>query len=256
MEMNSIHTKNPPSPTGITIEQGDQGYRYSMEPFLLANFIRLRPGQEVLDIGTGCGIIPILLAHLEPGVRIRAVEIQRALYNQAVQNIMNNQLTDRVMVVHGDVLDSLDSLRPGTFDAILSNPPFKEAQTGRTNPDPEKAIARHELSLDLSSLVKKSASLLKPGGRIHLAYPPERLLACLETLRLNKLHPSRLRFVHPYTKSEACIFLVEAVLGRQEEFTVETPFIIFQNDRSYSKEMAEIYASINHTGRPDHVSEK
>ena len=81
-------------------------------------------------------------------------------------------------------------------------------------------------------------------------------MACLETLRLNKLHPSRLRFVHAYPKSEASIFLVEAVLGRQEELTVETPFFIFQNHRSYSKEMAEIYASINHTGRPDHISEK
>ena len=218
----------------LVIDQEKTGYRYSFEPFLLADFMSLLPGQSVLDIGTGCGIIPILLMQREPGLKITAIEIQDC--SQAQKNITQNGMEQKITLIHGDFLKEAENLEPESFDHIVSNPPYRKIQTGRINPDAGKALARHELSLNLKSLLDKSAPLLKTGGQISLAYPPERMSEVLRELECRSLHPNLARFVHGNFQTAAKIFLVSALKGKKSDFSVAPPLAVYNKDGTYSKE--------------------
>ena len=200
----------------LVIDQEKTGYRYSIEPFLLADFMSLLPGQSVLDIGTGCGIIPILLMQREPGLKITAIEIQDC--SQAQKNIQQNGMMQKITLIHGDFLKEAENLEPESFDHIVSNPPYRKIQTGRINPDAGKALARHELSLNMNSLLDKSAPLLKTGGQIVLAYPPERMGETLRELECRSLYPRQARFIHGNFQTAAKIFLVSALKEKKIRF--------------------------------------
>ena len=238
----------------LVIDQEKTGYRYSIEPFLLADFMSLLPGQSVLDIGTGCGIIPILLIQREPGLKITAIEIQDC--SQAQKNITQNGMEQKITLIHGDFLKEAENLEPESFDHIVSNPPYRKIQTGRINPDAGKALARHELSLNLKSLLDQSAPLLKTGGQISLAYPPERMSEVLRELECRSLYPRQTRFIHGNFQTAAKIFLVSALKGKKSDLTVAPPLAVYNKDGTYSKEMKGIYASFNYTDRPNDFRQK
>ncbi len=231
----------------FSIAQAEGGYRYSIEPFLLADFAQLLPGTKVLDVGTGCGIIPLLLLTREARLQVTAVEIQPSLYEAAVHNISQNGLSDRVEVLLGDFAQK--DLLCRQFDMIVSNPPYRKINSGRINPDRIKALARHELALTLSSLLENASGLLKPEGGIVLAYPPVRLEEIRHELMRLGFRLGRLRFVHGCQGTKAKIVLIEAVKGGSAECVVESPFYVYNSDGSYSREMQAIYVSFNYTGR-------
>lgn len=238
----------------VIIEQEKEGYRYSTEPFLLADFAGPRAGWRVLDVGTGCGIIPLLLATREPRLEITAVEIQKPLYDSALKNTAANGLSAKIKVLLGDFIDLAPAL--GTFDLIISNPPYRKINSGRLNPDKVKKLARHELTLTLPLLVENSFPLLKPGGKIVLAYPLHRLDEVLRQLRLSHLNPHRLRFIHGSQGAKAKIFLVEAVKEQPAECIVEDSLYIYNTDGSYTQEMETLYVSFNYPGRSHRIREK
>lgn len=240
----------------MIIEQNIEGYRYSIEPFLLADFIRMQAGFSVLDVGTGCGVIPLLLLIREPDLEITAIEVQESLYNLAVDNISQNGLSDHIRAIHGDFSRVAPTLEKKTFDLVISNPPYRKADTGRKNPNGEKAIARHEIMLNLTAILEHSAPLLKPGGKIALAYPPLRLDETLAEMKTWELFPSRLRFIHGNREADAKIFLVEGVKGARPDCVVEAPLTVYENENSYTKEMKQIYDSFNHTDGPDDLEKK
>ena len=240
----------------MIIEQNIEGYRYSIEPFLLADFIRMQAGFSVLDVGTGCGVIPLLMTKRQPDLQVTAVEVQESLYNLAVGNISQNGLTDRIRVIHGDFLQVAPTLGEETFDLAISNPPYRKADTGRKNPNGEKAIARHEIMLNLAAILKHSAPLLKPGGKIALAYPPLRLNETLTEMKTWELFPSRLRFIHGSREADAKIFLVEGIKGTRPDCVVEAPLYVYENENSYTEEMQHIYDSFNHTDGSDDIEKK
>jgi len=232
------------------IVQTDSGYRYSIEPFLLAEFAPLIPGQNVLDIGTGCGIIPLLMVHREPTLKITGIEIQDV--GAAEKNISINQVN--IKIVHGDFLEWTTGEEQ--FDLIVSNPPYRKINSGRTNPDIGKAIARHEIKLNLPSLLDKAQSLLKKGGHITLAYPPIRLQETLRELEMRKMFPSRVRFIHGHINAQAKIFLVDAIKEKKSDLIVESPLYVYNKDESYTQEMQEIYDSFNCVDGTDHIGKK
>jgi len=237
------------------IEQKPDGYRYSIEPFLLVNFANLSTGNRLLDIGTGCGVIPLLaLTQVELG-EIVAIEIQKSLYDLSVINMSKNGIANKVSLVHGDFTSSIN-LKYGLFDTVISNPPYRKLNTGRMNPNHEKAVARHEVSMNLKSLLAKTSSLLKYGGTLVMAYPLIRLKEVQETLCYHKLFPSRLRFVHGSRVADARIFLIESIKSRQVECIVEPPLFIYNINGSYSKEMEIIYASFNYFSWGHNVQQK
>ena len=237
-------------------QQSIDGYRYSIEPFLLVNFSNLLTNSRLLDIGTGCGIIPLLATTQVNLEEIVAVEIQKSLYDFAVKNMSRNKIFCRVNLIHGGFLDLTPAITHGFFDSIISNPPYRKLNTGRTNPNDEKAIARHEMSMDLDSLITKTASLLKYGGTFVMAYPPLRLKEVQEKLHVHKLFPSRVRFIHGSRKADARIFLIESVKNRQGECIIEPPLFVYNENGSYSNEMEKIYASFNYSSRPHYVKKK
>ena len=235
----------------ITV-QNDSGYRYSIEPFLLADFVRLLPGQEVLDIGAGCGIISLLMVYREPELKVTGIEIQDSAAANAEENITKNQM--KIKIIRGDFLNL--KLAPEQFDLIVSNPPYRKINSGHINPDEGKAIARHELKLNLSAMLDKTKPILKKGGHITLAYPPIRLQETLHELKMREFFPSRVRFIHGNKNSEAKIFLVEAIKQKKSDLIVDSPLYVYNKDGSYSKEMKEIYDSFNCIDRAHHIGEK
>ena len=240
--------------TELVIDQENTGYRYSIEPFLLSDFMTLLPGQSVLDIGTGCGIIPLFMVHREPTLKVTAIEIQDS--SQAQKNIHQNKMEKQISLIHGDFLKEAENLKPESFDHIVSNPPYRKIQTGRINPDSSKALARHELALNMSSLLDKSAPLLKKGGQITLAYPPERLGELMRELEYRSLYPNQAQFVHGNYQATAKIVLVSALKGKKSDFSVAQPLTVYNKDGNYSEEMEEVYAAFNYIDRPNGLGEK
>ena len=247
--MNASKTTKEP----IFIQNG-LGYRYSIEPFLLANFVQLLPSQKVLDIGTGCGIIPLLMVFLEPTLKVTGIEIQNAAADNAEQNVINNKMD--IKIFQDDFIQWAQRLELEQFDLIVSNPPYRKINSGRTNSDPGKAIARHELKLNLSSMFDKAQPILKKGGHITLTYPPIRLQETLGELESRELFPSRIRFIHGNQNVGAKIFLVDAIKEKKSDLIVDSPLYVYNKDGSYSKEMQEIYDSFNCIDGPDHIGKK
>jgi tRNA1Val (adenine37-N6)-methyltransferase len=240
--------------TELVIDQENTGYRYSIEPFLLSDFMALLPSQLVLDIGTGCGIIPLLIVHREPTLKVTAIEIQDI--SQAQKNIHQNKMEKQISLIHGDFLKKAENLKPESFDHIVSNPPYRKIQTGRINPDSRKALARHELALSMSSLLDKSVPLLKKNGQITITYPPERLGELMRELECLNLYPSEAQFVHGNYQAPAKIVLVSAFKGKKVDFCVAPPLAVYNEDGKYSKEMKEVYAAFNYINRPNGLGEK
>lgn len=233
----------------VHMEQDIDGYRSSMEPILLANFLQLNPGETILDVGTGSAIIPLLLVHREHRLDITAIELQESLYRQAVINVSKNKCLKQVTVLLGDFLKETPHLGKSNFDVIVSNPPFQKVNSGRVNPNKVKALARHELALDLDSLLRRSFSLLKDEGRIALSYPRHRLEEVMARLRAHGLNPCRVQLIHGHRKARAKMFLVEALKRAQTDCLVEGPFYIYNSDRSYTHEMLNLYGAFNYPRR-------
>ena len=234
--MNSSKTLKKP-----IIIQKQSGYRYSLEPFLIADFVKLLPRQEVLDIGTGCGIIPLLMVHREPEIKVTGIENQDSSASYAENNISKNKM--RIKIIRGDFLESEWSSKQ--FDLIVSNPPYRKIKSGRVNRDKEKAISRHELKLSLPAMLEKAKPILKSGGHIILAYPSIRLPEALRELEIRELYPNRVRFIHGSENAEAKFFLVDAIKEKKSDLIVDSPLYVYNKDKSYSKEMNEIYDSFN-----------
>ena len=233
----------------IVISQNAEGYRYSIEPFLLAHWVRPSEGSRILDVGTGCGIIPLLLLGRQTNLQIKAVEIQNSLYQSAVENVKSNGWSDQIQIFEGDFRTIAEEWEPETFDWILSNPPYRKANSGKINPCPGKAIARHELSLTLETLTTVSAPLLKPGGKIALAYPFHRLEEVMNQLRKIQLNPTRFVRVFGNEKAAPKICIVEAVKGDAPRIPLEETLTLYHADGSYTQTLQDIYASFNHPGR-------
>ena len=185
--MATLNSSNP-----LVVEQNESGYRFSIESVLLAHFVSLPKNGRLLDVGTGCGIIPFLLATRKKAKEIVAIEIQSSLYNLAVKNLSKNEQLKKVRLVHGDFINLKLNAISEPFDIIISNPPYQKLNTGRVNPNQEKAIARHELAIDLKSLTTRVHGCLKNRGIFTLTYPPIRLKEVLEQLLAHKLFSRRL----------------------------------------------------------------
>ncbi|WP_442427366.1 MULTISPECIES: tRNA1(Val) (adenine(37)-N6)-methyltransferase [unclassified Nitrospina] len=226
-----------------------------MEPFLLAHFVDPEPAQRVLEVGTGCGILPLLLTTREPKIDITGVEIQESLVRIAIRNVAQSGRAG-IRIQHADFLEMARDHPPSSFDWIVSNPPYRKRNSGRINPDPEKAIARHELKLSLPALIAAAAPLLKPHGKLVLAYPPLRRDEWVTELKRNGLVPRRRLTVHGHHDTEPRILIMEAtqaeLCGRCEDQTL----VMYNPDGSYTGPMQAIYERFDYSGRSHRLREK
>ncbi len=221
----------------VRLIQKKKGYRFSMDPLLLANFVKLKKRERLLDVGTGCGIIPIYLSKKGYTNKLVGIEIQNELYALAVRNKELNACAN-VEFIRGDVKAVAKEL--GNFQILISNPPYVKQKTGRTSPEQSRVVARYESDLDLSAVVSVASSVLSTGGRLCLIYPAERLGEVVYGAKSAKLEPKRLRLVHSRRNEPAALLLIECVKGGGAGLRVEAPLYIYE-DGDYTEEVRGYY---------------
>ncbi len=225
---------------GLKVIQKRNGYRFSLDPILLCGFASLDGVEAAVDLGTGSGVITLLLARSSVATRIVGVELQAGLADRARRSVVLNGLAERIEIVEGDLRAVAGQLGVQSFDLVLSNPPFRQGGTGKIAPEAERAAARHELAGGLADFLKAAALLLRPGGRCCLIYLAERLTDLLVELRSAGLEPKRLRMVQSRAEDSARLLLVEARRGGRPGMVVEAPLLIYAGE-GYSPEVLSWY---------------
>ncbi|MBI4686291.1 MAG: tRNA1(Val) (adenine(37)-N6)-methyltransferase [Nitrospirae bacterium] len=231
----------------IKLFQSKTGYRFSVDALLLEDFIAQNWWEGAsktykgIEFGTGSGVVAMLLAKRFKNARITASEIQKGIAERAGRNVELNKLGSRVDVINEDIKCLTDVFPPGRFDFAFSNPPFRKAETGRLSADEERAIARHEIKINLPDIIESASYLIKNSGKFYLIYHPFRLVELFGLLKKARLEPKKMRFVHSRIGKEAKMVLIEAVKGSGAWLKIEAPLYIYENDNEYTYEMKKIY---------------
>lgn len=226
---------------GYHIIQKKQGFCFGMDAVLLSGFAQVKKGEKAIDLGTGTGIIPILLEAKTQGEHFTGLEIQEQVADMANRSVHLNGLEDRVSIIQGDIREASHIFGKASFDVVTSNPPYMTDSHGLKNPNLPKAIARHELLCTLEDVAREASLLLKTGGRFYMVHRPRRLAEIITVLRNYKLEPKRMKFVHPFVDKEANMVLIEAVRGGGVMMNVEAPIIVFKEQGVYSDEIITTY---------------
>lgn len=226
---------------GFQIIQNKEKFCFGMDAVLLSGFAKVKEGEKVLDIGTGTGIIPILLAAKTPGQHFTGLEIQPESADMARRSVALNHLEEKISIVEGDVRKADQQFSAASFDVITSNPPYMTGSHGLVNPDMPKAIARHEICCTLEDLVSQTEKLLRPGGRFFMVHRPFRLAEIMTVLTAHHLEPKRMRLVYPFVDKEPNMVLLECIRGGKPRITVEKPLIVYKEPGVYQDEIYTIY---------------
>jgi tRNA1(Val) A37 N6-methylase TrmN6 len=222
----------------LRLFQSRSGYRFSLDALLLAHFVSVKPKEKVVDLGTGNGVIPLVLASLHSQVSITGIEFQPAMAERAERNVKLNGLEGRVQIRRGDVR-AIDTVAPPeSFDVVVCNPPFRKPNSGRISPNDEKRVARHELQGELGDFLAAGAFLLRLKGRMALVYSARRAVDVLSGLRLARVEPKRLRMVHSFADIDASLVLVEGVKGGRSGIEILPPLIVYRRNKGYRAEVA------------------
>lgn len=223
--------------TSLSVLQKRKGYRFSIDAVLLANCVRLKPGSRAMELGSGSGVISLMLAARQPRAVIRGIDIQEEMVDMSNRSASLNGMEGRVSFARKDVREVRRQCEPGCFDSVFFNPPYRKAGSGRVNPFPEKATARHELHGTIEDFIRAAAFMLKEKGRVYVIYPAKRSVGLVASLRQNGLEPKRLRFVYSGPSSPAIFLLVEGIKGGGEEVKVMPPLVIFEAPGVYAGEV-------------------
>jgi len=226
----------------LKVIQKKKGYRFSLDAVLLSRWASVLTGDRVLDLGTGCGVTPLILASSTEAKEIVGVEIQEELAEIALRNVRLNGLSNVITIKKEDVKKLPSLYPPGSFDCILTNPPFRKLNTGRLNPNEQKTIARHEIAITLKELLQVAFILVKTHGKVFLIYPALRLVDLFFEMRKCGLEPKTIQCVHSRIDSPASMVLVEGVREGGIELQIEEPLVIYDSEGNYTKVLQEIYS--------------
>jgi tRNA1Val (adenine37-N6)-methyltransferase len=225
----------------LQVKQYKKGYRFSIDAVLLAHHVRPNSGERILDLGTGCGVIPLILAFRHPDIKIFGVEIQKELSCIAELNIKENGLENRVCILCKDMKSIRQDMTDGPFDMIVSNPPYTKNQSGRINPNIQRAVARHEIKITLADILETACRMLCSMGRMVIVYPALRTTDILTQMRSARIEPKTLRTIHPSQSSEAELVLVEGIKEGGAGMKISRPLVINNDDGSYTKEVEKMF---------------
>ena len=226
---------------GYYVIQDPDKFCFGMDAVLLSGFAKVKKGETALDLGTGTGIIPILLKTKTNGKHFTGLEIQKECADMAGRSVRYNHLEDDVEIVQGDIKEAADIFGAASFDVVTSNPPYMIGQHGLRNPDMPKAIARHEVLCNLEDVVSQASKVLKERGRFYMVHRPRRLVDIIEIMRKYRIEPKRIRMVHPFSDREANMVLIEGRRGERPMMKVEPPIVVYKEQGVYSDEIHEIY---------------
>ena len=229
---------------GYWIIQDPGRFCFGMDAVLLSGFAKVKPGERALDLGTGTGIIPILLEAKTKGEHFTGLEIQPESADMAARSVAYNHLEEKITIVTGDIKEASARFGAGSFEVITTNPPYMIGQHGIQNDASAKTIARHEVLCDLDDILRESAKMLKQGGRFYMVHRPFRLTEIMQVLTKYKLEPKRMQLVYPYIDREPNMVLIEALKGGNSRITVERPLIVYEKPGVYTKDILEMYDMI------------
>ena len=228
--------------SGFKVIQEEKRFCFGIDAVLLADFAKVRNGNKVCDLGTGTGIIPILLAAKNPFLKIDALEIQNESVDMAKRSVELNNLQSIINIVEGDIKKASECFEKNTYDAVTSNPPYMIAEHGEGNGNDEKTIARHEVLCTLEDVVRSASELLKSQGHFYMIHKPFRLAEIISVMMKYKLEPKRMRLCYPYVDKEPTMVLIEGVKCAKSRITVEPPLIVYEKTGGYTQEIQEIYS--------------
>lgn len=223
------------------IIQDPERFCFGMDAVLLSGFARAKEGDRVLDLGTGTGIIPILMEAKTQAAHFTGLEIQHESADMAARSVSLNHLEGKIEIVTGDIKEAVSLFGAASFDVVTCNPPYMTEHHGLTNPEAPKAIARHELLCTLEDVISQAAKLLKPGGNFYLVHRPFRLVDIITLLRTYGVEPKRMKMVYPFVDKEPNMVLIEANRGGRPRLSVEKPLIVYKEPGVYTDEIYDIY---------------
>ena len=223
------------------IIQDPERFCFGMDAVLLSGFAKAKEGDHVIDLGTGTGIIPILMEAKTKASNLVGLEIQPESADMAQRSVELNHLEKKIRIVTGDIREASSIFGAATFDVVTSNPPYMTEHHGITNEKSPKAIARHELLCTLEDVISQAAKLLRPGGSFYMVHRPFRLVDIMVLMREYHLEPKRIKLVYPYIDKEPNMVLIEGLRGGRPRLTVEKPLIVYQSPGVYTDEIYNIY---------------
>lgn len=223
------------------IIQDSERFCFGMDAVLLSGFAGAKEGDRVLDLGTGTGIIPILMEAKTSAAHFVGLEIQEDSADMARRSVRLNHLEEKIDIITGDIREAVSLFGAASFDVVTSNPPYMTENHGLTNPAAPKAIARHELLCTLEDVISRAAKLLRPGGNFYLVHRPFRLVDIMVLLREYRLEPKRMKMVYPFIDKEPNMVLIQASRGGKPRMTVEKPLIVYKELGVYTQEIYDIY---------------
>jgi tRNA1(Val) A37 N6-methylase TrmN6 len=225
----------------LQIWQRKEGYRFSIDALLLAHFANPNPNDRIVDLGTGCGVIPLILVFRRKAEAVIGVEVQPSLAELARKNVSLNQFSSQIEIWEKDMRDLETEKVRGKFDFVLSNPPYRKVGSGRINPITEKAVARHEIRASLEDILRTGHHLLKNKGCFSLIYPATRTADVFQGLRRFHLEPKRVQFVHSHLQDKASLLLVDALKEGKSQVEVLPPFVLYGKGEGYTMEAEELF---------------
>lgn len=223
------------------IIQDPERFCFGMDAVLLSGFAKAKEGDHVIDLGTGTGIIPILMEAKTKASNLVGLEIQPESADMAQRSVELNHLEKKIWIVTGDIREASSIFGAATFDVVTSNPPYMTEHHGITNEKSPKAIARHELLCTLEDVICQAAKLLRPGGSFYMVHRPFRLVDIMVLMREYHLEPKRMKLVYPYIDKDPNMVLIEGLRGGRPRMTVEKPLIVYKEPGVYTDEIYEIY---------------
>lgn len=226
---------------GYQIIQDKERFCFGMDAVLLSGFAEARPGETVIDFGTGTGILPILLEAKTDGEKFVGLEIQTDSVDMAKRSVLYNGLEEKIEIIEGDIKNASEIFEKASFDVVVTNPPYMSENNGLENPEEPKAIARHEIKCTLEDVIREAAALLKPQGRFYMVHRPRRLADAMELMRKHKIEPKRIRMVYPYADKAANMVLIEGARGGKPMLNIEEPLIVYSEPNVYTQEVLDIY---------------
>lgn len=227
---------------GLKIIQNTEGFCFGIDAVLLSDFAKeIKNNSKVLDLGTGTGILSILLSGKTNLNKIYGIEIQEEVANMAQRSVQLNNLENKIEIVNKNIKDLENIFEKNSFDAIVTNPPYKKINTGEKNEKENKLISRHEVTASLDDFIKISFNLLKDKGSFYMVHRPERLAEIIYKLKQNKLEPKIIKFVYSNVKSEPKLVLIKSVKNAKEFLKIEKPLFIYNEAGNYTDEILKIY---------------
>lgn len=227
---------------GYRIIQNPGRFCFGMDAVLLSYFAQVKKQERALDLGTGTGILPILLEAKNEGNHYTGLEIQEESVNMARRSVMYNGLEDKIDIIEGDIRNASKRFGAGSFQVITVNPPYMIGEHGLKNENEALYIARHEVLCTLEDVLRESARLLTPKGRLYMVHRPFRLPEILAKMSAYRIEPKRMRLVHPYIDKEPNMVLVEGLRGGNPRMKVEPPLVVYERDGTYTEELLRAYS--------------